>query len=97
LRSRRLQPEHLGTEAWQQGEREVAVSDRAAEGTSRGALGVDVDPLVVVGGVGEGVHPSLVDRQPFRGADLLPGGVRYLLEAGEGAHQRNLPTRLRSS
>ena len=40
-------------------------------GPSRRTLDVDVDPLVVVGRVGELVDPVLVDRQPLGGADLL--------------------------
>ena len=47
---------------------------------------VDVDPLVVERGVGEGVDPGLVDVEPLAGADLGPGGRGDLVERGEGAH-----------
>src|SRR5581483_7474416 len=49
------------------------VGDRAAERPRLGPLRVDVDPLVVVGGVGEGVHPLLGDLQPAALAQVLPG------------------------
>ena len=35
--------------------------DRGAEWSGRGTLGVDVNPLVIVGGVGEGVDLILAD------------------------------------
>ena len=38
--------------------------DRAAERGLRGGVGIDVDELVVLGRVGEGVDARLVDRQP---------------------------------
>ncbi|GAA2135856.1 hypothetical protein GALLR39Z86_38230 [Glycomyces algeriensis] len=43
------------------------MGDRAAEGPGGGALGVDVDPLVVAGGVGERVDAVLLDREPLAG------------------------------
>src|SRR3954451_22873225 len=56
-----------------QGEGEVAVGDRRAEGALRlGALDVDVDPLVVAGEAGEGVDVLLGDAAPLARADLLP-------------------------
>ena len=64
--------------------------DRAAERSGGGSLGVDVDPLVVVGGVGEGVHAFLVDGEPLGGAEVFADSAGDLLEAGEGAHHRNL-------
>src|SRR6187402_609716 len=48
---------HLG----QQGQGHEAVRDRRAERAGRGPLHVDVDPLVVVGGVGEELDPLLRD------------------------------------
>ena len=63
------------------------MSDGAAEGSGGGSLGVDVDPLVVVGGIGEGVHAFLVDGQPLGGAELLADSAGDLLEAGEGTHR----------
>ena len=45
--------------------------DGDTEGAVLGPLGVDVDPLVVVGGVGEEVHPLLGDRLPLGMAELL--------------------------
>jgi hypothetical protein len=40
------------------------VRDGAAERAGRGPLPVDVDPLMVAGGVGEGVDPLLGDLEP---------------------------------
>jgi hypothetical protein len=66
------------------------VGDRAAEGRFLPRpLDVDVDPLVVAGGVGELVHPLLGDVDPVRGAELLTGGGLDLLEGGEHAHRRH--------
>src|SRR4051794_18868817 len=42
----------------------------AERALGRGALDVDVDPLVVVGGVGEQVHAVLGDLEPVAGAPL---------------------------
>ena len=49
-------------------------------GPGRRALLVDVDPLVVVGGVGEQVDPVLVDLDPVGGAELLADGGLELVE-----------------
>ena len=54
--------------------------DGAAERAALGALHVDVDPLVVAGGLGERVDPLLGDLDPVAGADLLAGGRLDLLE-----------------
>ena len=48
--------------------------DCRAEGAGSCALGIDVDPLVVVGGVGEQVDPPLVDEQPSAVAQVLTDG-----------------------
>ena len=51
--------DHLRQEQVGERQREVAVGDRAAEGRlGGGPLDVDVDPLVVAGGVGERVSPA---------------------------------------
>ena len=56
--------EQVGEEGVDQREGEVAVGDRPAERPVLGPLGIDVDPLVVAGGVGERVDPLLGDLQP---------------------------------
>ena len=62
-------------------QREVAVGDRAAEGAlGVGPLDVDVDPLVVAGGVGEQVHPLLGDLHVVAVAEVLS---HELLEPGD--------------
>ena len=59
-------------------------------GPSFGALDVDVDPLVVAGGLREPVDPLLVDRQPVGGAELLADGGGHFVESREDAHGPNL-------
>ena len=48
---------------------------------------VDVDPLVVIGGVGEGVDPLLCDLHPVGHSDLL---ANHRLESVEHFHMRIL-------
>src|SRR5271169_4683868 len=50
---------------------QVTVRDRAAVRTLRGAPGLDVDPLMIMGGIGEDVHLMLGDRMPLARPDLL--------------------------
>jgi hypothetical protein len=57
-------------EVRQQRQREQPVGDRSAEGARGRALGVDVDPLVVLGRVGEEVHAVLRDLEPLGGTEL---------------------------
>src|SRR6476646_200767 len=64
--------DQLGAEAVDGGEGEVAVGDGGAVGAlGLRPLGVDVDPLVVAGELGEGVDVGLGDRPPPGRADLL--------------------------
>ena len=90
LRARGLEAEDLGAEHRDQREGQVAVGDGPAERPGRRALDVDVDPLVVTGRLGEGVHAVLLDRQPVAGAEVLADGGGDVLEAGEGPHRGNL-------
>jgi hypothetical protein len=62
------------------------VGDRAAERRLRGALRVDVDPLVVAGHVGEGVDLGLRDLVPVGDAELGPHRFAQLVEAGDRRH-----------
>src|SRR6185437_16063618 len=64
---------------------QIAVRDGAAERTGRGALGIDVYPLVVVGSVGEGVHPVLRDLKPIGVAEVGAGQGAKLVESVCGA------------
>ena len=50
-------------------------------GSRRGALRVDVDPLVVAGGLREQVDPLLVDLQPVGAAELLADGGPQFVRA----------------
>jgi hypothetical protein len=61
------------------------VSDGAAEGALLGALGVDVDPLIVTRGLGEAVDALLVDLEPLARAEVLPHGLLELEGALEYA------------
>ena len=51
---------------------QVAVGDRASERSGLGPLHVDVDPLVVAGGVGEQVDLLLGHLVPLAVAQVLP-------------------------
>src|SRR6478735_2078424 len=82
----RLEGQHLAAQEGHQGEREVAVGDGAPERAVLGAVDVDVDPLVVTGGLREDVDALLVDRQPIGGAELLTGGGGHFVESLEDAH-----------
>ena len=66
-----------------QAERQKAVRDRAAEGRLRRRLRVDVDELVVLCAVREGVDAVLVDQDPVGDADLL-AGTGLELRRGDG-------------
>ena len=55
-------------------------------GPAFGLLVVDVDPLEVVGRLGERVDPLLGDLDPVGDADLLADGGLDLLEGAEHAH-----------
>lgn len=60
--------------------------DGAAERAARRALGVHVDPLVVVGRVGEGVNPVLLHPAPRRRTKVQLDDVR---ELGHGQFDRH--------
>jgi hypothetical protein len=57
------------------------VRDRCAIRTfSAGSLNVDVDPLVVAGGVSERVDAVLIDGDPLGDAEFLTDGVNAVLD-----------------
>ena len=62
----------------------------AAERRLRRALGVDVDPLVVAGGFGEGVDVGLRDLVPVADAELLADLGLEFVDAGDGEHGREI-------
>src|SRR3954464_5603016 len=79
--------EDLREERDQQGERQVAVRDRTAEGALRlRPLHVDVDPLVVTGGVGEEVDVVLGDLEPVAGTQLGADETGQLGHRGRSGH-----------
>ena len=43
----------------------------AARHLALGTLDIDMDPLTIAGRLGEAVDHRLIDREPFRGAELL--------------------------
>ena len=49
------------------------MSDRPTEGALGRPLGIDVDPLMIAGGLGEGVDALLGDFQPVAVAEVLSG------------------------
>jgi hypothetical protein len=56
------------------------VRDGPAEGAGPGRLDVDVDPLVVAGGVGELVDPLLGHLHPLGAAEVRAGARLELVE-----------------
>jgi hypothetical protein len=68
------------------------VGDRAPEGPVLGALGVDVDPLVVAGGVGERVDPLLGDLVPVALPEMC---ARRRLQALDAVDHRRHETTIR--
>src|SRR5690606_24670356 len=66
-------------------QREVAVGDGPSEGAVLRPLGIDVDPLVVTGGVGEGVHLLLGDHELVGPAEVLADEGLELGVAVDGA------------
>jgi hypothetical protein len=71
------------------------VRDRRAIRTfSAGSLNVDVDPLVVTGGVGEGVDAFLIDGNPLGDTEFLANGLNSLIDGRNDSHESSF--RLRS-
>jgi hypothetical protein len=91
LRGDALEVEQLGPELRRERQREEAVGDRTAEGAlGGGALGVDVDPLVIVDGVGEEVHPILGDLEPLGETEVGSGQGGRVGVGGDGGHECSL-------
>ena len=64
--------------------------DGGSEGTALRPLQVDVDPLVVVGGVGELVDAFLRDLQPVAGPEVPTGQRPDAFEPHDRTHPANL-------
>jgi hypothetical protein len=63
------------------------VGDRPAERTLRGALWINMYPLVVAGGVGEKVDLVLVDLESVRPAEVLTLELaQSLWSSNDGRH-----------
>ena len=62
------------------------MSDRPAERAVCRTLGIDVDPLMVVGGVGEQIDALLCDLQPIGGTELAALGSDELIQPAELLH-----------
>ena len=60
--------------------------DRGAERTGGGSLDIGVDPLVIAGGLGEGIDLLLADHAPFADAELGAGSGAHLVEGSEDVH-----------
>jgi hypothetical protein len=59
------------------------VYDRAAEGAGLRALGVDVNPLVVAGDVGECVDSVLLDSYPLAAPQVAAGPFPQSVRAAD--------------
>ena len=82
--------EELMHEVRQQRQCQQPVCDRPAERATGRALRVDVDPLMVVGGVGEHIDAVLCDLEPLRRTDLAALRRDQLIEPTEGFHCHSL-------
>src|SRR5688572_2998743 len=78
-------------------ERQIAVRDRAAPGRlGRGARRIDVDPLMIAGGIREGVDARLADGEPVAQVHFLANAFRELREQRSGHVPRQEIGRSRS-
>ena len=62
------------------------MGDGRPERPLRGALGIDVDPLVVAGRLGEQLDRALLDRHPLARLELEVGRALQLGERELGGH-----------
>ncbi|GAA1519778.1 hypothetical protein GCM10009761_22720 [Agromyces terreus] len=68
------------------------MGDRPAERSGGRALDVDVDPLAILGGLGERVDTGLVDLEPVAGAERRARGIQQGVGGGESrAHALGPP------
>jgi hypothetical protein len=69
--------------------------DRCAIRTfSAGSLNVDVDPLVVAGGVSERVDAFLIDGNPLGDTEFLADGLNGLIDGRNDSHGSSFRLRL---
>ncbi len=73
--------------ARKQRQRKESVRDGAAEPCRGSRCRIDVDELMVLGRVGEGVDPWLVDDLPARNAHFLANAAADFVEAGDAASE----------
>lgn len=66
-----LEDDGLRQKQGDQGQRQVTIGARCPERPSLGPVGVDVNPLTVLGVLGEAVDPIMVDRDPAAGREML--------------------------
>ncbi|MNJ66924.1 hypothetical protein D3C77_630460 [compost metagenome] len=72
-----------------QGLGQVAMGDAAAKRALRGAHGVDMDPLVVAGRLGEQIDPFLGHLQPFGMPQVQAlGGDQFFGSVEHDSHER---------
>src|SRR5579863_9816932 len=79
----------LAQHEWKQRHRQIAVRHGRPEWTFGGSFGIDVDPLVVVGRIGEEIDPFLVDCVPWTRAEVA---LTCLLEFCERHRRRHAVT-----
>ena len=81
-----LDPAQLAHQVRDQREGQETVRHRTAERPGLGSLRVNVNPLVILGVVGESVDPGLVDQEPFRRADFLADGLLQISQTVQDLH-----------
>src|SRR6202035_4699417 len=79
-----LEMQDLAPHRDEQRERQESMRDGGAEGTRRRALGVDMNPLMVIGGVGKCIDLLLRDLAPLAVPDVFAGQCCQLGDARDG-------------
>ena len=76
-----------------QGQREKTVRDGCAEWPAACALGIDMDPLVVTGGVRKAPHALLGHVQPIANGNILALAGDQIGKCGKGFHAATVANR----
>ncbi len=71
------------------------MGNRAAKRAAAGALGIDMNPLVVAGGISKAPDPLLGHFHPVADSNILAQAVRHIGKCGKGSHAATVAPRRR--